>query len=259
MPNPNPNTTSPRHFQRVLLKITGEALALESDAQPGAGRGIDPAQLTRLASEVRLALDAGARLAIVTGGGNIVRGAPLASAGMIERDEADVMGMLGTVINALAIAAALRHAGVSAEAISALGFHRYIKTHEPRAARAMFDAGTVIVFGGGVGNPYFSTDTTAALRAIELNCDAVLKATKVDGVYTADPKANPAARRYANLNYADAIRDRLGVMDATAFALSQEHALPMVVFNYSTPGNIARVVQGEPVGTIVDANPSQFA
>ncbi|MGP1345697.1 MAG: UMP kinase [Phycisphaerales bacterium] len=243
-----PNEPPGRAFGRLLLKVTGEALS-----HGGAGNGIDPDRLGRLVEEVRGALEAGGRLAIVTGGGNLVRGAPLARAGMIDRAEADVMGMLGTVINALAIAAALRHGGIAAEAVSAVGFHRYVPVHEPRRAREMFDSGTVVVFGGGVGNPFFSTDTTAALRAVELGCDAVLKATKVDGVYTADPAKDPGARRYARLNYGDAMRDRLGVMDATAFAMCQEHDLPIVVFDYHAAGNIARVVRGEPVGTVVDS------
>lgn len=249
MPNDNRQP-----LKRALLKITGEALTPD-----GAGSGIAQKQLLRLTEEVKQTLDTGTKLAIVTGGGNIVRGAPLAAAGVIERTDADVMGMLGTVINAVAIAAALNHHNIPAVALSALGFHRYIQTHDPAHARQLFEQGTVIVFGGGVGNPLFSTDTTAVLRAVELNCDAVLKATKVDGVYTKDPNINPDAQRYATLNDEDAIRQRLAVMDTTAFALAREHSMPIVVFNHNTPGNIAKVTQGHPIGTLVHNAPTQLA
>ncbi|MDX2114954.1 MAG: UMP kinase [Planctomycetota bacterium] len=232
---------------RVLLKLSGEALCARG------GSGVDPAELRIIAREIAQAVSTGARMAVVVGGGNLIRGARLAQEGLIEQATADQMGMLGTVINAIALRAALEREGVPARAMSALPAPQAIETYVRARALRHLEKGRVVVLAGGVGHPYFTTDSGAALRAVELRCEAMLKATKVDGVYTADPAKDPRATRYESLTYAEALEKRLGVLDATALALCQENGMPTLVFRFEEPGNIARAVRGETVGTLVTA------
>ncbi len=234
-------------YKRVLLKISGEALCA-----PG-GSGIDPAELELIAREVYNAAQQGAEVAVVVGGGNIIRGGTLAKTGKFEQASADYMGMLGTVINGLALKEALEHLGQPARVMSALSVtsvaERYIRG---RALRHL-EKGRVIIFVGGTGNPFFTTDSAAALRAAEIGADVVLKATKVDGIYDKDPKKHDDAVRYETLTFQEAIEKQLGVMDTTAFAMCQERDIPIVVFDMKQPGNIAEVVAGTPHGTRVSA------
>ena len=193
------------------------------------------------------------QIAVVVGGGNIVRGARLAEKGRIAQSTADYMGMLGTVINGLALKEALAAVGVESRVMSAILLPSVAESFiRPRALRH-FEKGRVVILTAGTGNPYFTTDTCASLRAIELNADVLLKATKVDGVYSADPRKDPAARRYESLTFGEAVEKQLGVMDLTALTMCMEHKLPLIVFDYKVPGNITRAVRGEPIGTLVRA------
>jgi len=234
-------------YKRVLLKISGEALCA-----PG-GSGIDPDELGLIAQEVYDAAQQGTEVAVVVGGGNIIRGGTLAKTGKFEQASADYMGMLGTVINGLALKEALSNLGQSARVMSALSVtsvaERYIRG---RALRHL-EKGRVVIFVGGTGNPFFTTDSAAALRAAEIGADAVLKATKVDGIYDKDPNKFDDAVRYETLTFREAIEKELGVMDTTAFAMCQERDIPIVVFDMKQPGNIAEVVAGTPHGTRVSA------
>jgi uridylate kinase len=232
------------HFQRVLLKLSGEALAGDD------GFGIHPAVNARIAAEVREAHALGAQIGMVIGGGNIIRGVTAASQGM-DRSNADYMGMMGSVINALAVQDALEKAGLQTRVLTAIEIRQVAEPYIRRRAMRHFEKGRVVIFAGGTGNPYFTTDTAAALRAAEIHADVILKGTKVDGVYDSDPKKNPDAIRYEQLGYEQAIRDDLGFMDQTAIALCRENRLPIVVFDMITPGNIAKVVAGEKIGTRV--------
>ena len=242
-------SSSPSHlhqdYRRVLLKVSGESLAA-----PGA-LGIDTDALNTLAREIIAAASTGASLAVVIGGGNIIRGAALSSAGLIPQASADYMGMLGTIINGIALKEALDNLGQPARLLSAL---HITSVAEPfirgRALRHM-EKGRVIILGGGTGNPFCTTDTAAALRATELHCEVILKATKVDGVYTADPKKDPGAKRYDRLTFAEAIEKQLKVMDLTAFSMCMEHKVPIIVFDFKVPGHIKAATQGEPVGTLI--------
>ncbi len=232
--------------RRILLKLSGEALS-------GQGRqGLDADATAWTAAQIGEAAASTTQIAIVVGGGNIVRGGPLARKGLIGRYEADTIGMLGTAINAVALAEALSATGTPARAMTAIAIPDYIERYHPRAAGAHLDAGRTVVLGGGVGNPMFTTDTTACLRGAELGCAAVLKATKVDGVYDADPKTNPNAKRYTTIKAQDAIDQRLGVMDLTAMAMAIDNAIEIVVFDFSVEGNIAKAVKGENIGTRVE-------
>lgn len=233
-----------RAFKRVLLKLSGESFC------PRGSFGVEGAALRGIAGEVSSALDAGAQVAVVVGGGNIIRGARLAEEGLIDQATADAMGMLGTVINALALAHALTGMGREARCMSAVPVPGIAERYDRLEATRHLAAGRVVVLGGGVGSPFFTTDSGAALRAIELKCDAVLKATKVDGVYSADPKKDPGAKRFDRLSLAEAIDKRLGVMDLAALAMCQEHRMPVLVFNFDSPGNIRRAVEGEAIGTL---------
>ncbi|MEM1165164.1 MAG: UMP kinase [Planctomycetota bacterium] len=235
---------SHRVLHRVLLKLTGESLCA-----PG-GFGHDADALRSIAAEVASAA-AHAQVAVVIGGGNIIRGGTLAESGLIERATADHMGMLGTIINGLALREALEHVGQPADCVAALEIPGVVRRFERRAALASLEAGRVVICAGGVGHPFFTTDTTAALRAAELGCDAVLKATKVDGVYSADPKKDASATRFDTLTFAEALERRLGVMDLTALAMCQSQGIGLVVFDFAASGNTARVVRGEPIGTLV--------
>jgi uridylate kinase len=232
--------------KRILLKLSGEALMGELDY------GIDPGVLTRIADEIHEVSALGVQIGIVIGGGNIFRGAGLARAGM-DRVTGDHMGMLATVINALAIQDALERVGVFARVMSAMVVHEVCEDYIRRRAIRHLEKGRVTIFAAGTGNPFFTTDTAAALRAIEVSADLLLKATKVDGVYSADPMLEPDAERYTTLGYDKVIGDKLGVMDTTAIVMCRDNDLPIRVFKLATPGNLLRVVKGEEVGTLVHA------
>lgn len=233
-------------FNRVLLKLSGEAFCTEQ------GFGIDADGLASIANEVRGAVDAGAQVAIVVGGGNIIRGAELAKAGDIQQATADYMGMLGTVINGVAIKEKLESVGITSRLMSAIEIRSVAEPFVRGRALRHLEKGRVVILAAGIGNPFFTTDTCAALRATELECDLLLKATKVDGVYSADPKKDPTAERYDRLTYADAINRRLKVMDLTALAMCEERGVPVLVFDFFNPGNIRRVVEGDTsVGTLL--------
>ena len=236
-------------YKRVVLKVSGESFAQEGQL------GISPEELTVIAGEIAQARRASpdTQIAVVVGGGNIVRGARLAEKGRIAQSTADYMGMLGTVINGLALKEALAAVGVESRVMSAILLPSVAESFiRPRALRH-FEKGRVVILTAGTGNPYFTTDTCASLRAIELNADVLLKATKVDGVYSADPRKDPAARRYESLTFGEAVEKQLGVMDLTALTMCMEHKLPLIVFDYKVPGNITRAVRGEPIGTLVRA------
>jgi uridylate kinase len=224
---------------------------LSGEALMGNGTyGIDPDVATRIASEVADLQSLGVQTAIVIGGGNIFRGVAAGARGM-DRSTADYMGMLATVMNALALQDALEQQGVATRVLSAIEMRAVAEPFIRRRAIRHLEKGRVVVFAAGTGNPYFTTDTAAALRAMEVKADVILKATKVDGIYTADPVKDPAATRYEQISYLQVLQDRLQVMDATAISLCMDNKLPIVVFNLRTPGNVRRVVSGEPVGTTV--------
>jgi len=234
-------TTSPR---RVLLKLSGEVLAGE------AGQGIDATALSRLAGEIREGMSSGIELGLVIGGGNIIRGSTAASDG-VDRAAADSMGMLATVINAIALQDALEGQGLVTRVLSAIEMRTLAEPYIRRRAVRHLEKGRVVILAAGTGHPYFTTDTAAVLRAVEIGADVLLKATKVDGVFSEDPVRNPAAIRYDSLSYPEAIQRRLEVMDMTAFTMGMDNRLPIVVFNVTVPGNLARALRGEPVGTRV--------
>ena len=231
-------------YKRILLKLSGEALAGTK------GFGIDPQTLDTIARECKAVADLGVELAIVIGGGNIFRGVAGASAGM-DRASADYMGMLATVMNSLAVQDALEKMGVETRVQSAIGMQQIAEPYIRRKAIRHLEKGRVVIFAAGTGNPYFTTDTTAALRAAEIGAELILKATKVDGIYDADPKLVPTAKRFDTLTHHDALSRRLEVMDSTALSLCMDNELPIVVFDLHCSGNILRVVRGEAVGTLV--------
>ncbi len=232
-------------YNRVLLKISGESFS-----EPGVG-GIDGSELRSIASEICSVAGTGVGLAVVVGGGNMIRGANLARELGIDQSTADYMGMLGTVMNGMALKEALEHLGQPARLMSAINMPSIAEPFIRKRALRHMEKGRCIILAAGTGNPFFTTDTCASLRATELNCDVVLKATKVDGVYASDPAVNPDAKRYDALTFATAIEDRLGVMDLTALSMCMEHDLPVIVFDFKQPGNIKRVVEGEQVGTLI--------
>jgi uridylate kinase len=236
---------TPSKYKRILLKISGEAFT-----KPGTF-GIDPDELDFIAGELKDASLAGAQLAIVVGGGNIIRGAELASQGHIHQATADHMGMLGTVINALALREKLISMDVPCRAMSAIEIRAVAEPFIRNRAVRHLEKGRVVILAAGTGNPYFTTDTCAALRATELECDVLMKATKVDGVYTADPKKDPTATKYDVLTFKEAINKNLRVMDMTALAMCSEHKIPVMVFDFKRRGNIARVARGERIGTLL--------
>lgn len=239
-------STTRRPMTRALLKLSGEAFGGEG------GWGVDSDELRAIASEIAQAHAAGCQIAVVVGGGNVIRGATLAKEGLVHRATADEMGMLGTVINALALREALNGMGLTARCMSAVDMAAIAEPFVRRRAVRYLETGSIVVLGGGVGSPFFTTDTTAALRATELGCQAVLKATKVDGVYTADPKKDKSATRYDTLTFKEAVEKKLAIMDMTALAMCQEQNLPVLVFDFKTPGNIARAVRGETIGTLIN-------
>ena len=235
----------PSRPRRVVLKISGESFA-----QPGQ-LGIAPEELMVIAGEIASAAADGAQIAVVVGGGNIIRGAQLAARGNINQSTADYMGMLGTVINGLALKEALEMLGREARVLSAINLTAVAEPFIRGRAIRHLEKGRVVILVAGTGNPFFTTDTCASLRAIELNADALLKATKVDGIYTADPKKDPTAKRYDRLTFTEAVERQLGVMDLTAMTMCMERNLPICVFDFKTKGNIRKVVLGERIGTWV--------
>jgi uridylate kinase len=231
-------------FQRILVKLSGEALLGNSDY------GIDPAVSKRIAGEIQEIVQMGVQVAVVIGGGNIFRGAGLARAGM-DRVAADHMGMLATVMNCLAMQDALESLGLYARVMSAIRINEVCEDYIRRRAVRHLEKGRVVLFAAGTGNPFFTTDTAASLRAIEINADILLKATKVNGIYSDDPVRNPNALRYNQLTFDKVLTDKLNVMDATAIVMCRDNRLPLRVFNLNNPGDLIRIVKGEDVGTTV--------
>jgi uridylate kinase len=231
-------------YQRILLKLSGEALLGDEDY------GIDPAIIGRIANEILEVINTGVQVAIVIGGGNIFRGAGLAQSG-IDRVTGDHMGMLATLMNSLALQDAMEKVCVDARVMSAVSVHAVCEDYIRRRATRHLEKGRVVIIAGGTGNPFFTTDTAAALRAIEVGADIVLKATKVDGIYSADPKIDEDARMYESLSYDEVIEGKLGVMDANAIVLCRDQGMPIRVFNVFGSGNLMNIVNGEKVGTIV--------
>jgi uridylate kinase len=237
--------TAKSPYQRVLLKISGESFS-----KPGEG-GINSDELQNIASEIVAAMKACTGMAVVVGGGNMIRGANLARELGIDQSTADYMGMLGTVMNGMALKEALEHLGQPARLMTAINMPSIAEPFIRKRAMRHMERGRCIILAAGTGNPFFTTDTCASLRATELNCDVVLKATKVDGVYESDPALNADAKRFDELTFATAIEERLGVMDLTALSMCMEHDLPVIVFDFKEPGNIARVVGGAQIGTLI--------
>jgi uridylate kinase len=231
-------------FTRVLLKLSGESLAGDQ------GYGIDPKTINDIAREISEVVAQGVQLALVIGGGNIFRGLAASSKGM-DRASADYMGMLATMINSLAMQDALEKAGVATRVQSAIAMAEVAEPYIRRRAMRHLEKGRVVIFGAGTGNPYFTTDTAASLRAMEINAQVILKGTKVDGVYTADPKKDPDAVKLPELTYIDVLKKGLQVMDATAISLCMDNKLPIIVFDLTVEGNIKKVIGGEAIGTIV--------
>jgi uridylate kinase len=236
-------------YKRVILKVTGEIFG------GGEKYGIDSATVRSFAEEIKDVKALGCEMALVIGGGNIFRGAELSEGGM-ERATADYMGMLATVINSLALQDALEKLGVSTRVMSAIEMRQVAEPYIRRRATRHLEKGRVVIFAGGTGNPYFTTDTTASLRAMEIGAEVILKATKVPGVYDADPKKHEGAKMYGRLSYIEVLNKELKVMDSTAISLCMDNHLPIVVFNLMEKGNIKRVVCGEEIGTLVSAEKS---
>jgi uridylate kinase len=233
------------HYKRILLKLSGEALMGERQY------GIDPVRLSEYADEIKQVVDKGIEVAIVIGGGNIFRGLAGASNGM-DRVQGDHMGMLATVINGLALQSALEEKGIQTRLQSAIQINEVAEPFIRRRAMRHLEKGRVVIFGGGTGNPYFTTDSAAVLRAIEIEADVILKGTRVDGIYTSDPEKDKTATKFDTISFKDVLTKGLKVMDTTAFTLSQENELPIVVFDMNKKGNLLRLVSGENIGTIVE-------
>ncbi|MCH6567165.1 MAG: UMP kinase [Nitrospinae bacterium] len=231
-------------YKRVLLKLSGEAMA------GGEGVGIDPKRAEVIAREIKDVQSLGVEVAVVIGGGNIFRGMVAEAAGM-ERVSADYMGMLATVINALALQDALESMGVVTRVQTAIEMRELAEPFIRRRAIRHLEKGRVVIFAGGTGSPYFTTDTAASLRAMEIGAEVIMKATKVDGVYSADPLVDPSAERFDEITYIDCLQKGLKVMDSTALSLCMDNGVPIIVFNLWVPGNVGRAVKGEPVGTVV--------
>lgn len=237
-------------YRRILLKLSGEALMGKADY------GIEPKVIARLADEIKELIDAGVEVATVVGGGNIFRGAGLADGGM-DRVTGDQMGMLATVINALALQDAVENIGLTARVMSAIRINQVCEEYIRRRAVRHLEKGRVVIFAAGTGNPFFTTDSAASLRAVEIDADLLLKATKVDAIYSADPVTNPDAERYAHLNYDNVIDRRLAVMDTTAIVLCRDNGLPLRVFDITRAGDLKRIIYGDTsVGTLVDGQPT---
>jgi uridylate kinase len=243
MPTPEP-AMSTLKYRRILLKLSGEALMGDGDY------GIDPGIIKGLAHEIIAVQQAGAEVGVVIGGGNIFRGAGLAAGGM-DRVTGDHMGMLATVINALAMQDALEKHGVNARVMSAIKINQICEDYIRRRAVRHLEKGRIAIFAAGTGNPFFTTDSAAALRATEINAELLLKATKVDGIYDSDPKKNPAAKRFQRLTYDDVLQRNLQVMDTAAFALCRENDIPLRIYDMGNAGALMRILQGEDIGTLV--------
>ncbi|MBX3385206.1 MAG: UMP kinase [Phycisphaeraceae bacterium] len=250
MPADQPTQPSSRRYNRVLLKLSGEAFC------PPSGFGIEPNELNAIATEVKSAFDTGVQLAVVVGGGNFVRGAKFAKSAHIHQATADHMGMLATVINGLALKEALNHLGVQSRVMTAIDVRSVAEPFIRGRAIRHLEKGRVIILVAGTGNPFCTTDTCAALRATELECQLLMKATKVDGVYTADPKKDPNAKRFDRLTFPDAVSRGLAIMDMTALTMCQENGIPVLVFDFKSPGNIRRVVEGHSLGTLITPPPA---
>ncbi|MDX2081360.1 MAG: UMP kinase [Terrimicrobiaceae bacterium] len=246
------NSLTPR-YKRVVLKLSGEALR-----EPGSRDNISPQIVNRMAGEIAEVQKLGIELAIVIGGGNIWRGLSASHRGM-NRTTADYMGMLATVINGLALQSAIEALGVVVRVQTAIEMHNVAEPFILRRAVRHLELGRVVIFVAGTGNPFFSTDTTAALRANEIGAQVILKATKVDGVYDSDPMKNPDAKRFSHITYSDALARRLQVMDSTAFSLCMDNRMPIIIFDMNQPDNIRRALAGEPVGTLVSERPEAAA
>ena len=232
-------------YKRILLKLSGEALMGDQN------HGIDPIRLNDYATEIKKLQETGTEIAIVIGGGNIFRGVSGASKGM-DRVQADYMGMLATVINGLALQSALENNSVPTRLQTAIKIEAIAEPFIKRRATRHLEKGRVVIFGSGTGNPYFTTDSAAVLRAIEIHADVILKGTRVDGIYNEDPEKNKSAVKFDNLSFDDVLKKGLKIMDTTAFTLSQENKLPIIVFDINIKGNLSRIVQGEKIGTRVD-------
>jgi uridylate kinase len=233
-------------YGRALLKISGEALAGEQ------GFGISPRVVDRLTEEIRQVHEMGVSLGLVIGGGNIVRGTTASAEGM-DRVSADYMGMLATIINALALQNTLERRGLETRVLTAIRMEQLAEPYIRRRGMRHLEKGRIVIFAGGTGNPYFSTDTAAVLRGIEMEADVIIKATKVDGIYTADPKKDPDARFIEEIGYLEALSRELGVMDAAALSLCKDNGIPIIVLNLDTPGAVGRALRGERIGTLVRA------
>ena len=232
-------------YKRILLKLSGEALMGNKD------HGIDSERLEQYAQEIKRVHDSGLELAIVIGGGNIFRGVDGEKSG-IDRVQGDYMGMLATVINAMALQSALEKNGMYTRLMSGLKMEQVCEPFIRRRAIRHLEKGRIVIFGAGIGNPYFTTDSTASLRAVEIESNVVLKGTRVDGVYTADPEKDPEAEKYTNLSFQEAYEKGLNIMDMTAFTLCMENNLPIIVFDMNKPGNLNKIIEGEEVGTLIN-------
>ncbi|PRY86690.1 UMP kinase [Mongoliibacter ruber] len=234
-------------YNRILLKLSGEALMGEKNY------GIDSNRLEQYANEIKKVKDLGVEVAIVIGGGNIFRGVQAEKTG-IDRVQGDYMGMLATLINAMALQSALEQGGMYTRLMSGIKVESVCEPFIRRRAIRHLEKGRIVIFGAGIGNPYFTTDSTASLRAIEIEADVVLKGTRVDGVYTADPEKDKSATKYSTLSFQEAYQKNLNIMDMTAFTLCQENSLPIVVFDMNKPGNLERIIAGEDIGTLITTN-----
>ena len=241
----DPGSRPQLRYRRILLKLSGEALAGDN------GFGFDPNQIARFAREIQDVHQLGCELALVIGGGNILRGLDASAKGGPDRATGDFMGMLATVINSLALQAALEKIGVMTRVMTAIEMHQVAEPYIRRRATRHLEKGRVVIFAAGTGNPYFTTDTAAGLRAMEIGADIIFKATKVDGIYDSDPLKNANAKKYGELTYIDVLNRGLKVMDSTAISLCMDNGLPILVFNLLTPGNIQKAVLGEAIGTLV--------
>lgn len=240
-----PITIFKMKYKRVLLKLSGEALMGDKQF------GIDNARLAKYAEQIKEVTDLGVELAIVIGGGNIFRGVQAEQGGM-DRTHGDYMGMLATMINAMALQSSLEAAGLDSRLLSAIEMKEIAEPYIRRRAVRHLEKGRVVIFGAGTGNPFFTTDSAASLRAIEINADVILKGTRVDGVYTQDPEKDPNAEKYETISFDDVYANGLNVMDMTAFTLCKENNLPIIVFNINKEGNLKKLIEGEKVGTVVD-------
>jgi uridylate kinase len=231
-------------YKRILLKLSGESLMGDKDF------GLDPKMLQRYADDIKSIIDEGVQVAIVIGGGNIYRGMNESETG-IERAQGDYMGMLATVINGIALQSIIEKVGIKTRLLTAIKMEQIAEPYIRRRAIRHLEKGRVVIFGAGTGNPYFTTDTAGSLRAIEINADVILKGTRVNGIYTADPEKDPNATKFDTISFSEVIAKKLKVMDMTAFTLCQENKLPIIVFDMNTAGNLKRIVMGENLGTVV--------